>query len=129
MEKRVAIVDKGEWGVVKRARGDYADLNERLKKALEAAETSDLRGHKEKAAEVRIVHDVKEASEWLQEYGGYGVIIFTTRGTLGEAKRFAEQFPKIRVILLTGLLPEGEVVLFNKAWLRDREQIVELVLH
>ena len=126
MTKRVAIVDEGEWGDVRRARGDYADLNKRLKMALEAAETSSLSGHKEKAAEVKIVQSVKEAGEWLQ---GYGAIIFTTRGMLGEAKKFAEQFSKIRVILLTGLIPEGEVVLFNKAWLRDRKQIEEIVLY
>ncbi|MDP3762900.1 MAG: hypothetical protein Q8Q97_02405 [bacterium] len=120
MPTRVAIVNEGEWGAVKREEGDYDEFAGTLEKCLTEATWSD--GNKK--AEVKVVKNSEEALSWLQNAGA---MIFVTRGMLWKAKEIAQKHRHIRVVLFTGLIPEGEVIFAEKAYL-NREQIKAIVL-
>ena len=96
--KRVWIVNVGEFGVLKRADGDYADLD-----ALLVGELRKGFPEEEREVAVRVVESVEVA---LQQIGAGAdddaVIVFTTAGMIHEAKEIKEAHPNLRVALLTG---------------------------
>ncbi len=120
---KVAIIDAGEWGSLRHANGDYSDFVKHLERAAggarrwEGSTTSP-------AADVKVVASVDEARSWL---GGDGVAIFISRGMVRAAKALASAYPRMHVILFTGLVPEGEVVFIDKRWFEPRflERIIE----
>lgn len=118
MSKKVAIVHEGEWGMLSQSRGDYGDWVAIVKEAIEEAE---------EAPEVRVVKKTGEALSWLD---GRGVIIFVTRGMVYRAEEITEEYPQMRVILLTGLPPRGiteKVIIINKGEF-NKERFQKIVL-
>jgi hypothetical protein len=108
MARRIAIVSAGEWGSAKRAEGHYDELEQTFFRALEAAETTSFNSvKKERAADVKMVASAEDALQWV---GSFGTIIFMTRGLIHDAKRIARDRPSVRVVVYTGLIPEGEIV-------------------
>lgn len=106
--QKVAIVNAGEWGGLRQDHGAYHGLVETLKESLKEAKRSDGQF----AAQVRVVPSTQDALFWVGTSGG--CIIYITRGMIREAKKVAAEYSDIRVVLLTGTLPEGEVVLVRK---------------
>ena len=101
--QRVAIVNAGEWGDMKQSRGDYDLLVEELEGILKEAKP---------AAQVSVVPSTQDALYWVGT--DIGCIVYITRGMTREAKKVTAEHPDIRVVLFTGLLPEGEVVFVKK---------------
>jgi len=120
MQIKVAIVNEGEWGSVKREEGTYDTFASDLEKYLTEATWSDG----DKRAKVKVVKNSEEALSWLQNAGA---MIFVTRGMLWKAKEIAQKHRHIRVVLFTGLIPEGEVIFAEKGYL-NREQIEAIVI-
>ena len=112
--RRVAIVNAGGYRDHSAEKGSYDSIVENLKWKLEQARIKERDSDEGRpAAEVRIVKSSEEALPWLHDEG---TIIFVNRGLLGEAQRIAKWHPRLRGILMTGLLPEGEVILASKEW-------------
>ena len=107
--KRVAIVKAGEWGDMKQDEGHYDRtvelLEDFLRKEMWASE------NQPKFA-VAVVPNTSDAFSWLG--GSAGAIVYISRGMLDEAHKIASEHPRVRVVLYTGAIPEGEVVILSK---------------
>lgn len=117
---RVAIVLGFGWGEVsdesyERTARNYVE------------EINDVTDHVDSSYEAQIFRG-KDATEdaltWLYETIDIrGAIVFPTRGALHVAKQTLERLVKckdnrrIKVIVLTGLLPDDEVVTLDKSWI------------
>ncbi|MBI4032768.1 hypothetical protein HY374_03620 [Candidatus Berkelbacteria bacterium] len=121
MRTRVAIVNAGHWGNLREGDDDYTSLVEKLEESLKKAKRTD----DQPAADVRVVRSTDEALAWLYNRD---VIIYISRGMTDEAKKVAAEHPRIRVILFTGLVPDGEVIFVSKTWVYSSEQIRNVVL-
>lgn len=113
MVRRVAIVNAGGWGELSAKKGSYDSIAESFLELLSMATEKDWSGRERLAAEARVMTSSKEALEWLD---GRGTVIYLTRGMLHEARKAATEYPKLRIVLLTGDLPEGEVIIAGKQW-------------
>ena len=122
MTRRVVIVDDGQWGSVKREKGEYDAVVEYLSRTLKAV----VNQEGERQAEVEVVKTTEGGLLWLGGTGG--IMIFVTRGMLEKARRVAKEYRHIRVILFTGDIPEGEIIFLNKSSLPNREDLANLVL-
>lgn len=130
MTKKVIIVNAGGFGELSAKKGDYDGIIAPIKEALEEEQESSFGTGKEKPAEVTVVKTLKEAEEKVA-FGSLGyanVVVFITRGMLSEAKKIKATYPRVKVVVMTGLLPEDEVVLIDKTWLCSRRSIREHIL-
>ena len=119
---KVAIVKAGEWGDLRQGKGDYDSVIERLEVALREAKRAI---DSQPAAAVQVVQSTQEALSWVM---GSGTIVYISRGMIREAEKVAAEHLSVRVVLLTGLLPEGRVVFVNKTWISSAEQVENVVL-
>ena len=98
MRNQVFIVAAGDFGWLKRAAGDYDDLE-----ALLAGELRKGFPEEEREGAVRVVERVEVA---LQQIGAGAdedaVVVFTTMGMLHEAQELKTAHPELRVVLFTG---------------------------
>ena len=122
--KQVVIVNAGGWGSLSAEKGDYDEFVGYLQRILDAAEEK-VRERLEKAAEVHVVRSVKEALDILD---GHGVLVFMTRGMLGEARRIKARYEKMVVVVLTGLIPSDEVIILSKGWDLAMNQLQRAIL-
>lgn len=124
--KRVAMVFAGEWGMARRSEGYYYEFEDMLFQAIDGATRHNSSGQeREKVAEVQRFGSSSEALEWLN---GEGAIIYTTRGMEWEAETAAKKHPRLRVILITGLIPGGKVVYVQKDWALSEEVLTSIAL-
>ncbi len=82
-------------------------------------------GRTEKAAEVHVARSINEALGILR---GNGILVFVTRGMLGEARRIKHQHPEIRVVVFTGDVPDDEVLIADKTLELTIEQPKRVIL-
>lgn len=124
--KTVVIVNAGGWGALSAEKGSYDHFVELLREIVDAA-TVGVHGRDEKAAEVHVVRSVGEA---LEQLDGRAVqaLVFVTRGMLDEARRIKHQRPKIRVVVLTGNIPDDDVIVVNKLWVLSNAQLKRMIL-
>lgn len=120
MSTRVAIVNAGGRGDHDAIIGSYDDMIDMFVRALTRLPLRDGLP----AARVRVAKSTEDAILWVE---GCGTIIYVTSGMNREAKEVAAKHRHIRVILITGEIPEGEVVYLDKHWI-DPEQIVRVAL-
>jgi len=121
MYKRVFIVAEGQWGMV--TSEEYKEQVERYRRILE--EAKDFQGNR--AAEVTIIDTIAEAEKRLATEAD--VVVFISRGVEKAAERIVREHPRVRVIVFTGLIPEGKIVWVRKMFTADRETIQNIVLH
>ncbi len=107
---KVAIVNAGGFGAHHADRGSYDSMVESIQLHLERAKDSQDRP----SAEVAVVATTTDALKWIW---GRGVIVYVTKGMIREARKVAAENPEVKVILLTGSLPVGEIVFVSKALL------------
>lgn len=113
VKTKVAIVKQGEWGSLHQSHGDYDLLTKELERRLhdEPDRTHPDRPD-ERRFDVKVTKNTQDALSWIN--GSGGAIIFISRSMIAEAKRVASEHPRLRVIVWTGLLPEGEVIFAYK---------------
>lgn len=101
--KRVVIVNAGGRLALSAERGDYDNLVESLQRLINGFES----------CQGEVVNSVEAARGLLDRTD---VVIFVTAGLLGEARRIKQSHSRIRVIVLTGLVPGDEVIILSKLW-------------
>jgi hypothetical protein len=113
MKIKVAIVKQGEWGGLHQSAGDYDLLTEELERRLrdEPDRTHPDRPD-ERHFDVKVTRNTQDALAWIS--GSGDAIIYISRSMIAEAKRVANEYPRLRVIVWTGLLPESEVIFVYK---------------
>jgi len=115
-QKRVLFVNEGSWGSVKKE--EYDILIGSLKRLLERATKKDYRSDEEKkrAKSVAVAASTEEAMEEVKK-NHVDVLIFNSRSMIPEAREIKRQHRRLKVIVLTGLIPDDEVVLMDKGWI------------
>lgn len=77
------------------------------------------------AAEVEVVErDV--LAEKLKTFPRANVVVFPSRGAIDDAKEVASKYHDVRVVVLTGLPPQGEVLFVDKGW--DSDTIRDVIV-
>ena len=120
--RTVVIVDQGAWGIMKP--GEYDEGMRQLEETLCALRMNPRTGKEEPAATVRRVPNLNA----LKEGSTPDVVIFRTRGMLDAARAYKREHPGVNVIVFTGLIPDGEVLLVSKGWALSSEAVRSIVL-
>lgn len=127
-------MQEGQWGLVKPE--DYKEQISLYQQTLdEEEEPYGSEGRQvgfRRAAEVRVVATANEAEKIIKTAPlneRIGVVIFISRGMERIAEKLAATYPKTKVIVFTGLIPEGKVIWVSKAWATSPEAIQNIVLH
>jgi len=123
--KSVLIVGTQGWNQLEPK--DYADFITAVKGALEA-EVQVGNNVREPAAEVEVVANPQEAEAHLRSGRRINSVVFVSRGEQEHAERLAKMFPRTRMTILTGLIPDGLVVWVSKHWIGSSDSIREHVL-
>lgn len=127
MEKRIAIINQGEWGMMEQSQGDYDPIVGALEGMLSTIMDPLLHvGREPPKGEVRVIDDAVEAQRWLRDGD---IAIFITRGMISVAKRLAAERPRLKVFLFSGLVPNGEVVFAPKGIIPNEDALEQLIFH
>lgn len=111
-EKRVLAVLEGTWGGI-----SQEDAKGFLEQTMAA-----LKRHGLKAGvnvSIAFAETLAELQAQLHRGGPWDLVVFNSRGVLDEAKRLQRQFPRIQMVLLTGLVPDGELMILPKSFIGD----------
>lgn len=114
--KRVLIVLEGQWGIA--TEEDYKRIARSMKESIERREVV-KDGKKERLATVIIVGTLGEAEKILQDMPinyRIDVLFFLSRSAISQARAIKKKYPLLLVVVLTGLVPEDEIVIVNKNW-------------
>ncbi len=111
MKKRVVLINEGSWGSV--SSESYRRLLESIRGLMKMLKSPD---GKNDLAEAEIC-ELKEAEKKIKEGETVDFLIFNSRGMLDVARRIKKEYPQLKVVVLTGLLPEEEVILIDKNWI------------
>ncbi len=112
--KKIVIVNKGGRGVLSAEKGSYDNMCASLKAMFER-----VRKHgnpDDQIVEVWVVDD-EEAAKPMQKGD---VLIFVSLSELDLARKIKKRNPWMKVVVLTGLLPDDEVAIIDKEWLSQR---------
>jgi hypothetical protein len=109
--KKVVIVNAGGRGDLSAEKGSYQSIVDYL--GREVNKLTLMGKPNEKIAEVQVVNSVQEARNLIRQTD---VMFFMTAGLLPEARNMKQENKRAKVIVMTGLLPEDDVVMFDKAW-------------
>lgn len=131
--KRVIIVGEGTWGQA--TPGDYKDLVELFRDSLGGAVDSysipgSDQAENEKIFRVEVVATAVEAEQIIKSAAlnqPIEKVIFVSRGMELIAERLAATYPQIRVIIFSGLVPEGKIVWVNKSVIHDSNTLKDIV--
>jgi len=111
MKRRVVLINEGSWGSV--SPESYRRLLESIRNSMKMLKSPD---GKNDLAEAEIC-ELKEAEKKIKEGETVDFLIFNSRGMLDVARRIKKEYPRLKVVVLTGLLPEEEVILIDKNWI------------
>jgi hypothetical protein len=90
-KKRVVIVKQGHWGDMQE--GEYEALISLLERVVE-----------NKGVEVKLAPTFADAQDLLKKEE-VSSLVFISRGMLPEARQIKDSYPKLRVVVFTGLVP------------------------
>ena len=116
-KKRVVIVSEGEWGKVTPL--EYEEQVQQFARTFERATgyTFSSSSRTELLAEsVQVVATAKEASE-LVRANTVDVVVFISRSMISEARELKKARPRLKVVVLTGLIPDDEIIFVDKTWI------------
>ncbi len=124
----VVIVNAGGWGGLSAEKGSYDAFVETLREIVDRAERRSSSFSGETTYRVAEAHVTRSVEEVLKKLDGHGVLVFVTRGMLGEARRIKREYPNIRVVVLTGDIPDDDVIVVSKRWILSNEQLERVIL-
>jgi hypothetical protein len=114
--KKVIFVNAGGYGDVSASKGDYdkiiASFSEELEGMTQLATVGEGR---EKVATTITVKNTDEAIALIKG-GGDHSLVFLSRSMIPKAREVKRSYPKIRVVVFTGLIPDDEVIIVSKGW-------------
>ena len=121
MFKRVFIVREGSWGQV--TDEEYGEQVEMYKDIL--AGVKDNYGNEE--AVVEVIETIAEAERRVSLEADK--VVFISRGAEQAAERIAKANPHVRVVIFSGLIPDGKVVWAHKISTANPKMITNIVLY
>ncbi|KKT25252.1 MAG: hypothetical protein UW11_C0031G0005 [Parcubacteria group bacterium GW2011_GWA2_43_9b] len=108
---RLAFVSEGGYGMVTQA--EYDDIAESMVSSYQRLKKADT---EEKIfTSVEVISSVEEAERKVRR-GEINILVFLTRGQVQNARRIKTAYPYVKVAILTGLIPDDEIIWVSKAW-------------
>ncbi len=121
----VVIVREGHWGLIKEGGNDSWVMA--CQWNLEEATTLDTHTHAEvPAAKVEIIEKLEQLEPRLK-FGDVDVVIFVSKGVAAKAKQLKAKYPRTRMFVCTGDVPDDEIIWVRKSSL-DGEMMKKLFL-
>lgn len=122
---KVVLMVKGfTWGIVKQADADTtADIFVRELRSAMVHDPKTKENHR--AAMVDVVH-YNELEQRLGTHPNPDIVVFPSRGAVVVARRLAAERPRLKIVVLTGKIPDGEVLFVDKGW--DDSTIRQVIL-
>lgn len=114
--RKALIVTEGQWGIA--VKEDYQRIADSMKESIERREI-ERNGRKEKLAVVDVISTLVEAEKMIRDApvnDRVDVLFFLSRGAISQARAIKKKYPLLLVVVLTGLVPEDEIVIVNKTW-------------
>lgn len=122
--KVIWVVKGYTWGAIPQ---EEADENIRTQvRLLESATRYDSDAKADVPAAVVEVVERGDLAGRLERYPRANIVVFPSRGAIDRAKEIALRYRDVKVVVLTGLLPEGEVLFVDKGW--DPDAIRDVIL-
>lgn len=56
------------------------------------------------------------------------VLVFISRGMMTKARKIKKEYPKLKIVLFTGLIPDEEIILVSKGWLLGVKETQRIIL-
>lgn len=127
-EERIVIVRQSAWGGVKKETYD-SQIN-LIKEALEEATEKYYHQGKERerkrAKSVEVVDTIEEV--WKKaKRDEMNILIFLSAGRASEARAIKEKYRHLKVLILTGLIPDGEIIWVSKRWASEMKILKTIV--
>ena len=114
-KRRVLIVRAGGWDKVSAEAGDYDPLIEMIKAQVREI----TKNVPAMPVEVVVAGNIDEADKIM--FADFYAVIFLTRSMMAKAREmkaiFRQRHRNTKVIVLTGLMPEEDVIIVHKDWL------------
>ncbi|MFC1598611.1 hypothetical protein ACFL2U_01185 [Patescibacteria group bacterium] len=115
MKKNVVLVRQGGWGQV--TKPEYHKFGEFLRRQVEK-----LNAKKSEQDQINfeIVDDIEAINDRLHTLNDIDTLIFISRSEIDNARKIKKQYSHIEnVIVLTGLIPDDEILIIEKTWLTE----------
>ena len=125
-KKTVVIVREGTWG---RLTQEDKDRDVAMHKRV--LETPIFRfripgllpkGKEEQRADVEIVATTDDARKRLATHPKVDVVFFDSAVNIPAARALKLEYPKLTVVVLTGMIPKEEVLILNRDWFNGGEK-------
>jgi hypothetical protein len=102
---------------VSASKGDYDVLITSFSEELEGmTQLATIGEGREKVATTITVKSTDEAIALIKG-GGDHSLVFLSRSMIHKAREVKKLYPKIRVVVFTGLIPDDEVIILSKGWI------------
>jgi hypothetical protein len=115
MKRNVVLVKQGGWGQV--TKSEYDDFINFLKRQIEK---NYAKGTTHDEINFEIVDDLASIEDRLSTLNDIDTLIFISRSEIDNARKIKKQYSHIKnVIVLTGLIPDEEILIIEKTWLSE----------
>ena len=123
-KKEVVIVSQGEWGIARKS--TYENLVSMLVLDLEGI-TEKVGEREEKAVNITVVDSIDEA---LRIMGNKTIdfLIFISRSMIPRAREVKKLHPDIGIVVLTGLIPDDEIIIIDKGWIVSGTPLLQRIV-
>lgn len=127
--QKVFIVNEGEWGDARHARGDYDAWVRTLESVLARSEKKAPGSSQvERRTDVEVVSRWRDGLAKAKPYVPNATLVFISRGMLSEAEQAKKEVPHLKVVLFTGLFPEDRVIVVPKSPALSLDMIRAIIL-
>lgn len=118
MQTRVVFVRQGTWGITTQEEEDgYLEV---IKLSVSIIKNHGPHADMEAAATVETVETSDDARRRLEQ-GNVDVLVFNSRSHISAARELKRHFPRVKIVVMTGLIPKEEVIIVHKAWIHGEE--------
>ena len=111
MIRNIVLVKQGGWGQV--TKPEYEDFISYMKRNIEKIESN---------IEIKfdVVDSLDDIKDRLTVLNDIHTLIFISRSEIETARKIRKQYSHINnVIVLTGLIPDDEILIIEKPWLTE----------
>ena len=122
--KKGVIVSQGEWGIARKS--TYENLVSMLVLDLEGI-TEKVGAREEKAVNITVVDSTDEALRMIEKET-IDFLIFISRSMIPRAREVKKLHPDIGIVVLTGLIPDDEIIIIDKGWIVSGTPLLQRIV-
>lgn len=118
---RVFFIREGTWGdVSQKERSRCLNAQIRLLKQLAVVDSETETARRVTA--IHVIDTVEDARGMMMEYRP-DILLFNSCGMEEAARQMQDDYPEVRVVIQSELIPKGEIVRLNRTWLAEGDML------